>query len=215
MPIANIRKNRLEKLAALKKAGINSYPAKVKRTHLVEQALAGFNEFSKAKTNLSLVGRIRSIREHGGSTFLHFEDETGVMQAYLKQDVVGQKQYGLFLKNFDIGDFIEITGILFQTRRGEKTIEAASFKMLAKSLLPLPEKWHGLSDVEERFRKRYLDLIMNRKVKDKFKMRSRIIREMRNILAQEDFMEVETPILQLIPGGALAKPFKTHLNALK
>ena len=215
MPIANIKSSRIGKLAAIKKAGINPYPIKVKRTHTIEEALADFDNLAGIKTKLSLVGRIRSVREQGALTFLHFEDGTGKMQALLKQDKIGDKNYRFFLANFDIGDFIEISGILFKTKRGEKTIEVSDFKILAKTLLPLPEKWHGLQDVEERFRKRYLDLIMNIPVREKFVMRSHILKELRRILDDQGFMEVETPILQPIPGGALAKPFKTHLNALK
>jgi lysyl-tRNA synthetase class 2 len=154
------------------------------------------------------------LREHGGSTFLHIEDGTEKIQAYFKKDRIGEKGYQFFLDNFDIGDFIEVRGILFKTKKGEKTIEAADFKILAKSLLPLPEKWHGLQDVEERFRKRYLDLIFNKEVKKKFESRSKIIKEIREFLEREEFLEVETPILQPIYGGAKAKPFKTHLNAL-
>lgn len=214
MPIANIRKNRLKKLAFLKKTGINPYPIKSRRTHVIEQVLTEFERLQRAKTKLHLVGRIRSIREHGGSCFLHFEDGTARIQAYFKLDKLGQKKYKLFLDNFDVGDFIEITGVLFKTKRGEKTVEVTDFSMLAKSLLPLPEKWHGLRDIEERFRKRYLDLLMNPEVKDKFKMRSQIIEQLRSFLSEQGFLEVETPILQPIPGGALAKPFKTHLNAL-
>jgi len=215
MPITNIRKTRLEKLAAIKRAGIDPYPIKIKRTHSIEQVLNDFERLSRSKTKLSLVGRIRSIREHGGSTFLHFEDGTAKIQAYLKRDKVGVENYRFFSANFDVGDFIEISGVLFKTKRGEKTIEAVGFKILAKSLLPLPEKWHGLKDVEERFRKRYLDLMMNPEIREKFEMRSKIIEELRRILSGQGFLEVETPILQPIPGGALAKPFKTHLNTLK
>ena len=118
------------------------------------------------------------------------------------------------MDNFDIGDFIEVRGILFKTKKGEKTLEAADFKILSKSLLPLPEKWHGLQDIEERYRKRYLDLIFNPEVKKKFEIRSKIISTIREFLEKEGFLEVETPILQPIYGGAKAKPFKTHLNAL-
>jgi len=214
MPLGNIRKSRLKKLEAFKKAGIHAYPIKAKRTQSIEQVLIGFERFLRAKTKLSLVGRIKSIRQHGGSTFLHFEDGTGRIQAYIKKDRVGAKNYRFFLDNFDIGDFIEVSGTLFKTKRGEKTIEIFSFKILAKSLLPLPEKWHGLKDVEERFRKRYLDLVMNPEAKNKFVMRSKIVEELRNILSAHGFLEVETPILQPIPGGALAQPFKTRLNAL-
>lgn len=215
MPISKIRKIRLKKLQNIKKAGINPYPIRTKRTHTIEGALLNFEKLSRAKEKLVLVGRIRSIRIHGGCTFLHFEDGTGRIQGYLKRDQLGFKKYQFFLDNFDIGDFIEISGILFKTKMGEKTIEADDFRMLAKSLLPLPEKWHGLKDVEERFRKRYLDLIMNPEIKEKFQLRSKIVKELRDILEQNNFIEVETPILQLIPGGALAKPFKTYLNALR
>lgn len=214
MAISNIKKTRLKKLEAIKKTGLMPYPIKTKRTHSIEEALLNFERFCRAKTKIVLAGRIRSIREHGGSCFLHFEDGSAKVQAYFKRDRLGAKNYRFFLDNFDIGDFIEVSGILFKTKRGEKTIEADSFKILAKSLLPLPEKWHGLKDIEERFRKRYLDLIMNPEVREKFKLRSRVIEELRNILDSQGFLEVETPILQPIPGGALAKPFKTHLNAL-
>ncbi|MFH1423844.1 MAG: lysine--tRNA ligase [Candidatus Nealsonbacteria bacterium] len=214
MPIENIKENRLKKLASLRKAGVNPYPAKTKRTHAIEEALANFEELSRAKTKITLVGRIRSIREQGALTFLHFEDGTAKIQAFLKKDQIGDKDYRFFLSNFDIGDFLEISGILFETKRGEKTVEVGDFRILTKSTLPLPEKWHGLQDVEERFRKRYLDILMNPEVKEKFEKRSEIIAQLRQILQKQGFMEVETPVLQPIPGGALAKPFKTHLNAL-
>ena len=212
--IEEIKKNRLKKLKAIEKAGISAYPSQTKRTHLISEALRDFLKLSKTKKEIVLVGRIRSLREHGGSTFLHFEDGTGKIQAYFKRDRLGEKGYQFFLENFDIGDFIEVRGILFQTRKGEKTIETYDFKILAKSLLPLPEKWHGLRDIEERFRKRYLDLIFNPKIKKKFEIRSAIIKEIRAFLDEQGFLEVETPILQPIYGGAKAKPFKTHHNAL-
>lgn len=215
MPIENIKENRLRKLEAVKKSGINPYPIKVARTHTIAAALADFAKLSQAQTKVSLAGRIRSIREQGALTFFHFEDGTGKIQALLKKDAIGEKNYRFFLDNFDIGDFVQVAGILFETKRGEKTVEAGDFKILAKTLLPLPEKWHGLQDVEERFRKRYLDLVMNEEVRNKFKVRSAIVAELRNLLQEKGFIEVETPILQPIPGGALAKPFKTHLNALK
>ena len=215
MPIDNILKNRLKKLEAIKKAGINPYPTKSFKTHEVQGVLTDFAKLAGAKTKVVLCGRLRSIREHGGLTFFNFEDETGAIQALLNREKIGQKQYQFFADIFDIGDFIEVSGVLFATKRGEKTVEVVDFRILAKSLLPLPEKWHGLQDVEERFRKRYLDLIMNPEVKTKFRMRSKILEYLRKILWANDFLEVETPILQPIPGGALARPFKTHLNALK
>jgi len=212
--IDEIRKIRLKKLEAIQKAGILTYPEETKRTHKIKEALKNFNTISRLKKEITLAGRIKAQRVHGGSTFLNIEDGSGSLQAYLRKDRIGERGYKFFLDNFDIGDFIEIRGILFKTKKGEKTIDAADFKMLAKSLLPLPEKWHGLKDIEERFRKRYLDLIFNPEVKKKFEIRSQIIKEIREFLGKEGFLEVETPILQPIYGGAKAKPFKTHLNAL-
>jgi len=214
MAVSHIKKTRLKKLQELRKAGLNPYPIKSKKSHSIEEVLLNFTKLASVKTRLTLVGRIVSLRAHGGSTFIHFEDEKARIQAYFKKDKLGKK-YHFFLDNFDVGDFVEVSGVLFSTKKGEKTIEVSDFTMLAKSLLPLPEKWHGLQDVEERFRKRYLDLLMNPDIKKKFRLRSKIIRELRHILDSQGFLEVETPILQPIPGGALAKPFKTHLNALK
>jgi len=212
--IEELRKIRLKKLEAIRKSGFLAYPEKTKRTHKIEEALKDFGKIARLKKEIILVGRIRSLREHGGSTFLDIEDDTGKIQAFFRKDRIGEKGYQFFLNNFDIGDFIELRGILFKTKRGEITIEVADYKILAKSLLPLPEKWHGLKDVEERFRKRYLDLLFNPEVKGKFKLRSKIIKEIRRFLEEEGFLEVETPILQPIYGGAKAEPFKTHLNAL-
>jgi lysyl-tRNA synthetase class 2 len=209
-----LRKIRLKKLTAIEKAGILAYPEKTRRTHKISQALADFTSLMRSKKEAVLVGRIMSLREHGGSTFLNVQDGTGTIQAYFKKDRIGEKGYRFFLDNFDIGDFMEIRGIFFKTKKGEKTLEVADFKMLAKSLLPLPEKWHGLQDVEERFRKRYLDLIFNKEIKEKFVLRSGIIKELRDFMEKEGFLEVETPILQPVYGGATALPFKTHLNAL-
>ena len=212
--ISQLRKIRLKKLEALKRAGISVYPGKTKRSHSCENVLKNFANLSKLKKEVILNGRIRLLRTHGGSTFLDIVDGTGKIQAYLKRDRLGKNSYQFFLDNFDIGDFIEIRGILFKTKKGEKTIEAADYKILAKAILPLPEKWHGLQDVEERYRKRYLDLIFNPEVKNKFEIRSKIIQEIGVFLKNQGFLEVETPILQPIYSGARAKPFKTHLNAL-
>jgi lysyl-tRNA synthetase class 2 len=212
--IDEIRKARLKKLEAIKKALINPYPEKIKRTHQIADVLKDFNTLSSSKKEAVLVGRIRSQRVHGGSVFLDIEDGTGKIQVFLRKDRIGERGFEFFLDNFDIGDFIEVRGILFKTKKREKTIEAADFKMVTKTLLPLPEKWHGLRDVEERFRKRYLDLIFNPEVKKKFEIRYKTIKEIREFLEREGFLEVETPILQSIYGGAKARPFKTHLNAL-
>jgi len=212
--IENLRKERLKKLQAIGKAGFSVYPGKTKRTHTCQEALKAFTGLAKSRKEIILAGRIKSKREHGKVTFCHIEDSSGQIQAYLRQDQIGESGYKFFLANFDIGDFIEVKGILFKTKTGEKTIEVRDFKILAKALLPLPEKWHGLKDIEERYRKRYLDLIFNPEVKEKFTIRARIIKEIREFLGKEGFLEVETPILQPIYGGARAKPFKTHLESL-
>lgn len=212
--IDRIKKVRQEKLERIKKAGINPYPARTKRTHQISEALADFDSLVEKRKKIVLAGRIRLIREHGGSCFFHFEDGTNKIQAYFKQDVLGKVKYQFFLNNFDIGDFIEVSGALFKTKTGEKTILASDFTILAKSLQPLPEKWHGLKDIEERYRKRYLDLIMNPDIKEVFRKRGRILRLLRQYLDESGFLEVETSILQPIYGGASARPFITHLDSL-
>lgn len=214
MGLEEIRKNRIKKLKRFKRLRINPYPGKTKRTHSIQEALDSFKDLSDSKKLITLAGRIRSIREHGGSTFIHFEDQKGKMQAYFRRNRLGKKKYQFFLDNFDLGDFIEISGTLFKTKKKEKTIEVDDYHILAKSLLPLPEKWHGLQDTEKRYRKRYLDLIFNPEVKQKFKLRSKLISQIRKFMQNQGFLEVETPILQPIYGGANARPFKTHLNAL-
>lgn len=214
MSLSEIRKARLKKRDALRVRGVDPYPISVKRTHTTKEARSDFSSLSKKSKEVILVGRITSIRGHGGSTFLNVSDGTGKFQIYAKEDALGDRAYKGFLETFDIGDFIEARGILFKTKRGEKTLEIRGYKMLAKALLPLPEKWHGFKDVDERYRKRYLDLLMNDEVRDKFEKRSTIVKSTREFLDKEGFMEVETSILQPIPGGASAKPFKTYLNAL-
>jgi lysyl-tRNA synthetase, class II len=210
--LENLKQVRLKKLEDLKKTGINPYPAEVLRTHTNKEALDNFNKLLKKK--ITLVGRIRSIRGHGGSTFFNIEDGSAQIQAYLKKDSVGGKDYDLFLNTIDIGDFVELSGILFKTKKGEKTLEVKKWKILTKAILSTPSEWYGLEDIEERFRKRYLDLILNKEVKEKFIKRSQIIGKIRKFLNENGFLEVETPMLQTIAGGAKARPFKTHLNAL-
>ncbi|MGB9743487.1 MAG: lysine--tRNA ligase [Minisyncoccia bacterium] len=212
--IDEIRKIRIKKLKTLEAAGLAVYPEKCKRTHQVKQALEEFNKLARLKKEVILVGRIRALRSHGRAAFLNIEDGTGNIQGFLSEDNLGIKGYQFFLDNFDIGDFIEVKGVLFKTKKGERTIKISDYKILAKTLLALPEKWHGLQDIEERFRKRYLDLIFNPEVKKKFELRAQMIKEIRNFLDNEGFLEVETPILQPIYGGARARPFKTHHHAL-
>ncbi|MBI2637565.1 MAG: lysine--tRNA ligase, partial [Candidatus Sungbacteria bacterium] len=168
----------------------------------------------KTKKKSTISGRILAKRGHGGASFADIKDASGKLQLLFKEDTLGADAYALFASVVDVGDILEVTGVPFTTKRGEKTIEVLHWVMLSKSLRPLPEKWHGLQDVEERFRKRSLDLIMNEDVRVRFLKRSHIIRTVRDTLADSGFEEVETPMLQHIAGGALAKPFKTHHNAL-
>lgn len=212
--IQEIKQNRLEKMESIRKAKINPYPSKTERTHTCQEAFDGFDELSAGGEEVSLVGRLRSIRQHGGSTFANIEDGSGQIQIYLKKDGIGEEKYNFFIAHFDVGDFIGARGTLFLTKKEEKTLLLNDYKILSKSLSPLPEKWHGIKDVEERFRKRYLDLIMNKDVREVFVKRNEIIKKIREFLEKNNFMEVETPILQSLYGGANAKPFTTHLNAL-
>lgn len=205
---------RLKRKQEALKQGINPYPARVTRTHTIAEALATFAQLAKKESELTLVGRLRSIRLHGGSCFANIEDGTENIQIFLKKDIVGDKNYEHFTNLFDIGDFAEVTGTPFTTKRGEKSLLVKNIRLIAKALLPLPEKWHGLSDVEIRYRKRYLDLISNQGVKETFIKRAKIISTIRAFLDADGFIEVETPVLQPIPGGANAAPFVTHHNAL-
>lgn len=214
MALEEIRKARLKKLENIKRAGLDPYPAQTFRSHEIQQVLADFDSLAEKKEEVKIAGRVMAFREHGGSAFADIADGSGQMQALFKKDVLGDQHYDFVLNNLDIGDFIEAGGIAFKTKRGESTIEVSKFGFLAKSLLPLPEKWHGFQDVEDRYRKRYLDLIFNPEVREKFLLRSKIIEAIRRLFIDSGFMEVETPVLQTIPGGATAKPFKTYLNTL-
>jgi lysyl-tRNA synthetase class 2 len=170
------------------------------------------NDFSEARKS-KIAGRIMARREHGKSAFLDVKDQTGKIQIYIKKDIVGDNLFEVF-KNLDIGDIIGVEGQLFKTRTGEDTVQANTFVLLAKSLLPLPEKWHGLKDVETRYRQRYVDLIVNDKAREKFTKRIEIIKSIRDTLNEKGFIEVETPMMHPIVGGAAGKPFKTHHDAL-
>jgi len=212
--IDEIRKNRVKKLKSIENAGLLAYPVSSKRTHTCQEAIENFIKLSKTKKEIVLAGRIMSLRHHGGLVFSNLRDGSGQVQIIIRKDLLGEKGFEFFLDYFDIGDFIETKGALIKTKRGEESLEVNDYKILAKSLLPLPEKWHGLKDVEERYRKRYLDLNFNSQVKTNFILRSKIIKKIRSFLEEKGFLEVETPILQLLYGGASARPFKTHLNAL-
>jgi lysyl-tRNA synthetase class 2 len=205
--ILNARK---EKLNSLIKDGKNPYPSVVKRSHEIGDVI--FN-FSKIKNNVTVVGRIISVRSHGKIAFLDIKDETGSIQLYCAKNNLGSKYENI--SKLDLGDFAQVTGKLFITKRGEKSVEASAIEIISKSMRPMPDSFYGLENLEERHRKRYLDLLSNPEIIDIFKKRSRIISAIRNHLDKNGFTEVETPVLQSLYGGALAKPFTTTHNVLK
>jgi lysyl-tRNA synthetase, class II len=217
-PINELVAVRKEKEKYLRSVGIETYPqdrGSYTDTANIAQRFGAMNhdELEKEGVALSVAGRIVAFRDFGKSTFLHVQDKKGKVQAYVRKDMLKDLEYEVF-KKFDIGDIIAVKGKIFKTRTDELTILAEGVKLLTKSLRPLPEKWHGLKDVEERYRKRYLDLIVNEKSRNVFEQRSRIIEYIRNYFKARDFMEVETPMMQVLPGGAVAKPFTTHHNAM-
>ncbi len=205
---------RRAKAQDMRKAGVDPYPPKSGRTASCAKAVSRFEAWSAAAESVTLAGRLRAVRAHGGAAFADLTDESGKLQLHIKSDLIGEASFALFTSAIDLGDFIEAAGTLFVTKRGEKSLEVRSWRLLAKAILPMPEKWHGLSDVEVRYRKRHLDLIANEEVRNIFRTRSRIVRAVRDFLHGEGFMEVETPILQTQAGGASARPFVTHHNAL-
>lgn len=207
-----LKKERLKKLDAIRAFGINPYPSSSKRNYSAFGAVRSFGKLRNKKVILS--GRLVSVRGHGGLIFADLEDESGKFQLAVKKNILGRKAFNLFTNYFEKGDFIEVSGKMFKTKAGEKTLEVKSIRLLSKTLFPLPEKWFGLKNEEIRYRKRYLDLLINRETKEKFRKRSLLINELRNFLLNKGFLEVETPILQEIAGGAIARPFKTRHNAL-
>jgi len=208
------REVRLERLTYLKKQGVDAFPAHTERSHALSQILDVADDLIKKEQPVTIVGRVMALRPHGGSTFAHLEDGTGAFQIYLKKDMLGDEIYEQFEKSVDVGDFLQVTGTVFTTKRGEPTIQVSEWRLLTKTIRPLPEKWHGLQDIEMRFRKRYLDMISNKDVVDVFKKRAAIVKSIREFLDDRGFLEVETPILQPLPGGANARPFVTHHNTL-
>ena len=213
--LEEIRSARLAKLKVLSELGIDPYPAHTNRDLSINEAIEKFDDLTKGGKSRIIAGRIMSLRIQGKIIFFDLYDGTGRFQIFLKKgEPLSEESFELFEKAFDIGDFAEVKGTFFLTKKDEKTMLAEEVRMLAKSLRPLPEKWHGLSDVEERFRKRYLDLLSNPEVKRRFEVRSKVVTEIRKILAEAGYLEVETPALQPLYGGASAEPFVTHHNAL-
>jgi lysyl-tRNA synthetase class 2 len=202
---------RREKLNDMRGKGIEPYGGRYERSHLARFVLDNYDEMENKP--VTMAGRIMSKRGMGKASFAHIQDSTGQIQIYIRSNDVGPGLYDFFGK-LDIGDIIGVQGNIFKTRMGEITVAVTNFNLLSKSLRPLPEKWHGLKDVELRYRQRYVDLIVNPEVKEVFVTRSKIVRAFRNFLDSKGFLEVETPMMQVIPGGATAKPFVTHHNAL-
>ena len=216
-PIDQIIELRKEKAAKLKKAGMNPYPTKFPVDFPMKEIQARYKGLSAgetAKDKISVAGRIVARREMGKAAFIDLVDYSGKVQAYFKADAVGADSFKVFKELVDLSDFVGVKGSPFRTRSGELSISVESWAILTKALRPLPEKWHGLKDIETRYRQRYLDLIANSDVKEVFIKRSRIISVLRKELEARGFLEVETPMMQRIAGGAAAKPFVTHHNAL-
>ena len=205
---------RLQRLHTLQEKGVNPYPNQVERSHTIADVLEHFDIWEGLDGSFTLTGRIRLMRDMGKSAFVNIEDGSGRIQIYFRINDIGEEPYRM-LKLLDIGDFIQVSGFLFRTKTGERSLHARDYRLLSKGLRPLPEKYHGLEDRELRQRKRYLDLIANAdEVRQVFVTRSRVISAMRHYLDEHGFLEVETPILQPLYGGATARPFTTHHNAL-
>ncbi|WP_028551944.1 lysine--tRNA ligase [Paenibacillus sp. UNC451MF] len=213
--LLQIRRNKLDELRAL---GIDPFGQKFDLTHHAAELLKAYDDFSKEdldekEIEVSIAGRIMQKRAMGKASFTHIQDITGKIQVYVREDAVGSTKYQAF-DLLDIGDIIGVKGVMFKTKTGELSVKAKEVEVLSKSLLPLPEKYHGLKDVELRYRQRYVDLIMNQEVQQTFILRSKIIQSMRRYLDSRGYLEVETPTLHAIAGGASARPFITHHNAL-
>ncbi|MEE9269349.1 MAG: lysine--tRNA ligase [Candidatus Krumholzibacteria bacterium] len=208
-----LRAIRREKLDALRAAGAEPYPYRFEVSHKVAEVIETEAELTRSEAVVTLAGRIMAMRGHGATTFGHMQDPTGKMQLYVRRDEIGRERYEVF-KLLEVGDVVGVEGFVFRTKTGEITVRVAKFEVLAKALRPLPEKWHGLQDKEIRYRQRYVDLIMNGDVREVFYKRSRLVQRIREFLMARGYLEVETPVLQPIYGGAAARPFKTHHNAL-
>ena len=211
-------KVRREKLATFKEKGLDPFGGKFTRTHLSKELHDAYGAFSKEELaekeiNVTIAGRIMTKRGKGKVGFTHIQDASGQIQLYVRKDEIGEDAYDVF-KTIDIGDIVGVSGIMFKTNVGELSVQVKEFQLLTKSLRPLPEKYHGLKDIEQRYRQRYLDLIMNTDSRDTFILRSKILQSMRRYLDDQGFLEVETPMMHAIPGGAAARPFETHHNAL-
>jgi lysyl-tRNA synthetase class 2 len=211
-------RQRQKKLRAIAELGYELYPRKFDFTHTIPQILSAYSprtaeELSAGKISVRVAGRVMTIRPHGKAGFAHLAGGGARLQIYVRLDAVGERDFELF-KLLDLGDLMGVEGYLFRTKTGELTVHAERLHFLAKALLPLPEKWHGLTDVEVRYRQRYVDLMVNAEARRVFERRSRLIQALREFLDAEGYLEVETPMMQPLAGGAMARPFVTHHNAL-
>jgi len=211
--IDTVRAERLAKIERLKESGFEAYPSTNGRTHTVQQFLENHTVLEQDFEQVVLAGRVMSLREHGGALFVDIFDGTKG-QCFLQKDKLGDDIYGLFVATVDTGDIIEFSGTAFTTKRGMPSLSVSSWRMLAKSLRPLPDEWFGIKDEDERYRKRYLDILLTGELAERIKRRSLFWNTIRQFLLDRDFIEVETPALENITGGADARPFVTHHNAL-
>src|SRR4051812_38044915 len=214
----NIYQLRLDKLKQIEALGQHVYPTKYEFTHTIPQILAEHSkknaeQLEASRVNVRVAGRIMAIRLMGKAGFAHLQQDGRQLQIYVKKDAVGEKGFELY-KLLDLGDHIGVSGYLFRTRTGELSVHVEEITFLSKDLLPMPEKWHGLTDVELRYRQRYVDLFMNPEVRDVFLKRAKLVQSMRRTFDSHGFIEVETPMMQPIAGGAVARPFVTHHNTL-
>lgn len=214
MSVDDIRSERLKKLEMLREAGIDPYPAESERTHNNLSFLGSFEDFINSEETVTLGGRIMSLRDQGGLVFVDLFDGTSRIQAILKKDEIGEKTFNQFLDFVGVSDFVEVTGTAFVTKRGMNSLLASSWRMTAKSIRQIPDEWFGLKDEDERYRKRYIDMLLNPDVVELMKKRSIFWNTIRSFMLKRDFVEVETPILETKTGGAEARPFVTHHNAL-
>jgi lysyl-tRNA synthetase class 2 len=224
MELDDLEQQRLEKLERLRGEGWDPYPPRAQRTHTTSQAIAAYEDGAEG-LEVTVGGRLRSIRIMGKASFAHVEDESGKIQLLLRVDELGEAVYRAFKQGFDLGDFVQAQGRLMCTRTGEVTVCVSQLRMLAKALTPLPwgkeqqvgdqvARYSALTDVEERYRQRYADLAVHPEVREVFRVRARTITALRRFMDKEGFLEVETPVLQPIYGGAAARPFVTHHNQL-
>ncbi len=211
---------RKETVDRLRAEGVNPYPNEIHVTKTAREIRAEYDsksreDFEKNPTpDFAIAGRLMAVRLFGKAAFIQIQDRTGKLQVFVEKNSISEDKFKLFKSNFEVGDFVWVNGNVFRTKTEELSLHAKDIKLVTKSVRQLPEKWHGLTDVETRYRQRYVDLIVNEQVKETFKKRSQIIQTIRNFLVERDFFEVETPMMHTIPGGAMAKPFCTHHNAL-